>query len=61
MPDEEILERLPAAIDFIRLLAPDQLLAHLSPESRAALAEQLREEGSNAKPNATEPERGKGT
>jgi len=39
-------------------LSPDELLAALSPETRAALAQRLKDSGSLPNPDASKPESG---
>jgi len=54
---EELLRKLPAE-KRLKGLSPDELLAALSPETRAALAERLKDSGSLSNPPASKPESG---
>ncbi len=55
--DERFLKKLPAE-KRIEGLSPDELLAALSPEMRAALAKRLKENGSPTNPETKEPDHG---
>jgi hypothetical protein len=52
---EEFLKNLPAE-KRLQGLSPDELLAAMSPEMRAALAQRLKEDGSNRIPEPKEPD-----
>jgi hypothetical protein len=54
---EELLKKLPAR-RRVKGLSADDLLAAMTPETRAALIERLREVGSLPRPDAREPEQG---
>jgi hypothetical protein len=56
-PDERLEGLSPD--ERLKGLSPDELLAGLSPETRAALAQRLKEEGSRPSPEARAPEPGK--
>jgi hypothetical protein len=57
---EELLKTLPVEqrLKLVRDLSPDELLAALSPETRAALAQRLKDYGSRPDPDTRGPERG---
>ena len=54
---EKLLKQLPAE-RLVKGLSPDELMAALSPETRAALAERLKDSGLLPKPQTKEPENG---
>jgi len=54
---EELLKKLPPE-RLVRRLSPDELLAALSPETRAALAERLKDSGSLPDPETRNPDHG---
>ena len=54
---EELLKELPVE-KRIKGLSPDDLLAALSPEARAALAQRLKDYGLLPNPEVSEPEQG---
>jgi hypothetical protein len=54
---EELLKKLPAE-RLLKRLSPDELLAAQSPETRAALAQRLKDYGALPNPPANEPEHG---
>jgi hypothetical protein len=54
---EQLLKELPVE-KRLKGLSPDELLAALSPEMRAALAQRLKDDGSTSNPEAGEPGQG---
>jgi hypothetical protein len=57
-PGQETLTRLIKETpleEYLKGLSPDELLAALSPEVRAALAQRLKNEGSLPKPGGSDP------